>query len=140
MLTLMTKAAENFCIHQIRQPHTLSNEKSKKRTLIAYIDIVKDDGSNYRIYTAYETEMMQMIAEIFLFEEESDEQTLQDMALETANMIIGSAKVLAAEERDLHFTISTPHFEEQDGFDLPTDTFKTIIIENKAMMIAIKEQ
>ncbi|MEA3372538.1 MAG: chemotaxis protein CheX [Campylobacterota bacterium] len=140
MITLMAKAAENFCIHQIRQPHTLSDKKIETRTLIAYIDIAKEDGANYRIYTAYNEAMIQMIAELFLGEDESDEETLQDMALETANMIIGSAKVLAAEESDLNFTISTPHFEKDGNFDLSSDAFKTITIDDKAIMIAIKEQ
>lgn len=36
MLTTIAKATENFCIHQIREPHTINDTISKKRTLIAY--------------------------------------------------------------------------------------------------------
>ncbi len=140
MITLMAKAAENFCFHQLRRPYTLSDEKIETRTVIAYVDIAKEDGTGYRVYMAYNKAMIQMIAEIFLGEDDSDEETLQDMALETANMIVGSAKVLAAEEGGLHFTISTPHFEKNADVALSSDAFKTIHIDDKLMMITLKEQ
>lgn len=139
MINFIAKAAENFCIHQLGQSPTLSEDKTEKRTLIAYIDIAKDDGTTFRIYTAYEKGMIQLIAELFLGEEESDMETLRDMALETANMVIGSAKVLAAEESDIHFTISTPHFEKHDKFDFSVDNYQTIHLDDHAMMIALKE-
>ncbi|MDQ7066612.1 MAG: hypothetical protein Q9M40_00600 [Sulfurimonas sp.] len=39
MLATVKQAAENFCIHQIRESHSISEGISKKRTLIAFIDI-----------------------------------------------------------------------------------------------------
>lgn len=140
MIKIIAKAAENFCTHQIGKKHTLSEDKVETRTVIAYVDIAKDDGTTFRVYTAYDEAMVQMIAEIFLFEDESDLETLQDMALETANMIVGSAKVLASESDDVHFTISTPHLEKVGVFDLAFDSCQTILVDDKAMMIAIKEQ
>ncbi len=139
MIALLTKAAENFCIHQIRKSHNVSDKKIETRTVVAYIDIDADTGSKHRVFTIYDTDFIQMVAEVFLFEDESDDETLQDMALETANMIIGSAKVLAAESNDTHFNISTPHLEMVDVSTLQYDTSSTISIEDASMMIAIKE-
>jgi hypothetical protein len=139
MIAILTKAAENFCVHQIRMPHTVSEAPLQTRTVVAYIDVNKDDGGTSRVYTVYETTFMQMVAEIFLFEEESDYETLQDMALETANMIIGSAKVLAAETGSKGFSISTPHLEDADSFINDCDTTVTIALETTSMQIAIKD-
>jgi len=138
MINYLTKAAENFCIHQIREEHLVSDGISKKRTLIAYIDI--QGQTSFRVYLASDENMMRKICEIYLMEDNADEQTLIDMVLETANMIIGSAKVIASEESDVHFTIETPNFETFDIFSLDVDASKIITIGDNEMMIAIKER
>jgi chemotaxis protein CheY-P-specific phosphatase CheC len=84
--------------------------------------------------------MISLITELFLGEEESDEETQNDMALETTNLIVGSAKVLAEELNEQPFTIQTPHFVKRDLFDLECDVFKTVAIDGRQMMIGIKEQ
>lgn len=140
MIDVIVKAAENFCTHQIRLPFTVSEDIPETRTLIAYIDTKHNNRSVHRVYIACDEKMTQMIAEIFLGEEESDEQTLVDMALETANMIIGSAKVLSPEIDGPYFSIATPYFEKKDIFDIECD--KTMLIETNGnkMIIGIKEQ
>lgn len=138
MLSFIIKAAENFCIHQIRSPHEIVPLLPKKRTLIAYLDIETTSSEKHRVYFGCDSVLIQHIAEIFLGEENSDKETLTDMLLETTNMIIGSAKVIA-EESDLHpFTISTPHFLTEDYFAMPCDGIHFIQVANGKMMIAIK--
>ena len=61
------------------------------------------------------------------------------MALETANLIVGSAKVIAEEANDNPYTISTPHFIKTGIFDFEYDQAKYVSIENDKMVIAIKE-
>jgi hypothetical protein len=139
MLKTIIKASENFCIHQIREPHTLSAEVSNKRTLIAYVDIDAQDGKKHRVYIASDANFMQRVSKLFLEEDESDDETLMDMTLETANMIVGSAKVIAEEENQNQYTINTPHFEKIDNFDFEYDEAQTIQIQNDEMIIAIKE-
>ena len=95
MLKTIIQASENFCVHQIRESHELSDSAIKKRTLIAYIDIETQDGIRYRVYIASDKNFMQRVSKLFLEEDDSDEETLIDMTLETANIIIGSAKVIA---------------------------------------------
>ncbi len=138
MLKTIIEASENFCIHQIREPHAVNSGNIKKRTLIAYIDIDVHDGSKHRVYIASDEGFMQRISKIFLEEDTSDEETLIDMTLETTNLIIGSAKVIA-EEADNAFSIHTPHFEKIDIFDFEYDQAKVIKVKNDELMIAIKE-
>lgn len=139
MLRTIIEASENFCIHQIRESHEVNDGNIKKRTLIAYIDIDTQDGSKHRVYIASDEGFMQRVSKLFLEEDESDEETLIDMTLETANLIIGSAKVIA-EEADINpYTINTPHFEKVDIFDFEYDQAKVIKIQDDELMIAIKE-
>ncbi len=139
MLKTIVKATENFCIHQIRLDYTINTKISKKRTLIAYIDIDAQVGQKYRVYIAAQEGFIQRVSKLFLEEDESDEETLIDMALETTNLIVGSAKVIAEEENINPYTISTPHFIKIDTFDFEYDDAKVINVENDEMIIAIKE-
>ncbi len=139
MLKTIIKASENFCIHQIREPYEINNGEIKKRTLIAYIDIDAKDGSKHRVYIASDENFMQRVSKLFLEEDESDEETLIDMTLETANLIIGSAKVIAQENNINPYTIDTPHFEKIDIFDFEYDQAKVIKVADDEFMIAIKE-
>jgi len=139
MLSTIIQATENFCIHQIRVPHTLSDEISKEKILIAYIDIeMQEENKSHRVYLGACKNFAQKISTVFLEEDESDEETLMDMMLETANLIVGSAKVIS-EESDNPFIIKTPHFEKIDIFDYDYDFAKLIEINNAKMIVAIKE-
>ena len=139
MLSTFQKAAENFCIHQIRENFTKEDNITKKRTIIAYIDIQRDDSKEYRVYIASDLDFVQKVSMLFLEEDESDEETLIDMALEMANMIIGSAKVLAQKESKDGYNISTPHFEKIGKFNTDVDETKTIKLDDGELTVAIKE-
>lgn len=138
MLNSVEKAAQNFCVHQIGATCNIKDVPTKKRTLIAYIDIQAQNAGKYRIYIAADNDFMQRVSKLFLEEDESDEETLKDMTLETANLIIGSAKVIA-EELGNPYTIGTPHFEKVGQFDYNYDELKVIHIDNDELIIAIKE-
>ena len=139
MLDTIKVAAENFCVHQIREPHKLENTPTQKRTLIAYIDIDTEDQKKYRVYIASDEAFMQKVSKVLLEEDESDEETLKDMTLETANLIIGSAKVIAQENNDNPYTIGTPKFEKIGNFDMDIDDAITLTIGDKELTVAIKE-
>lgn len=136
MLPIIIEAAENFCLHQIRLPYHFIPSSNGMRTLFAYIDIEAEDGTAHRAYVGCDTSMIQLIAEIFLGEETSDEQTLIDMLLETTNMIVGSAKVLASDAYNTSMKIATPFFSSDESIE--TEDIRYIRIENAQMMIAIK--
>ena len=139
MLNTIIEASENFCIHQIRKPYVLHDTIQTQKILIAYIDINTTDAKKHRVYLGSDTNFMQRIAKIFLEEDESDEETLIDMALETANLIVGSAKVIAEESSVDTYTIGTPNFEKHDFFDCEYDQIQYIEIDNDILLVAIKE-
>lgn len=139
MLNTIIEASKNFCIHQIRLPYEMHDNITKTRTVIAYIDIESIDGNKHRVYIGATPNFAQRISTLFLEEDESDEDTLIDMTLETANLIIGSAKVLASESDFESYTMSTPYFEKIDVFDFIYDRAKVLRVENDEMIIAIKE-
>lgn len=138
MLTTILEAAENFCIHQIRLPHTVHDDLLKTRTLIAYIDIDLQSGSKHRVYLSADENFVQRVSKVFLEEDESDEETLVDMLLETTNLIVGSGKVLA-ENSNTAYTINTPHFEKIGNFDFKYDDIKVVQVEDDKLTLAIKE-
>lgn len=139
MLSIITKAATNFCEHQIRKPYSLTYDIPEMRMFIAYINIVENDNT-HKVYIAASKGVLQTLCEIFLFEEECDEETLKDMLLETANMIVGSAKVIAQDENMAKkFDIRTPKFLDIKDFDYPHDSGVNINIDNSSILVAIKE-
>jgi len=139
MLKTILEASKNFCIHQIRSQFELLFLVSQKRTLIAYIDINTTVGKKYRVYIASDENFMQRVSTLFLEEDKSNEETLIDMSLETANFIVGSAKVIAEEADNNPFTIGTPHFLKLDIFDFEYDEMKLLKVEEDELIIAIKE-
>lgn len=139
MLLIIVEAATNFCLHQIRLPYDLLSETEKKRTLLAYIDFETASGEMHRAFIGCDDRLIQTIAEIFLGEDESDEQTLIDMLLETTNMIVGNAKVLAGELYETAMTISTPFILSQDDIaSLQLDSSQCIKIEGGEMFIGLQ--
>ncbi|UCM99287.1 chemotaxis protein CheX [Sulfurimonas sp. SWIR-19] len=138
MLESLKEAAENFCVHQIGASCEIKDAPTNKRTLIAYIDVQAQDQKRYRVYIASDNDFMQKVSKLFLEEEKSDEETLKEMTLETANLIIGSAKVIA-EELGISYTMGTPHFAKVGEFDFSFDERKVVHIDNAELIIAIKE-
>lgn len=139
MLNIIIEASKNFCIHQIRAPHEIVDNITKMRTVIAYIDIETLSGKKHRVCIGASPSFAQRISTLLLEEDESDEDTLIDMTLETTNLIVGSAKVLAENLSEYSYTMSTPHFEKIDDFDFEYDHAKVLKIEDDEMIIAIKE-
>ena len=138
MLPIIAEAAMNFCQHQIRLPYQLLSTPSEKRTLLAYIDIETNGGETHRAFIGCDPSLLQTITGIFLGEEESDEQTLIDMLLETTNMIVGSAKVLATESYDTSMSIATPFYIDDDLSSIAADSVQSIGIEEGEMTVALK--
>jgi len=138
MLNTIIEATQNFCTHQIHLGSTIDNDVTKKRTLIAYIDIDTQEAKRYRVYLACEENFIQRVSKLFLEEDESDEETLIDMTLELTNLIVGSAKVIAEGSND-SYTINTPCFEKISQFDFDYNHAKSVIVEEDKITIAIKE-
>lgn len=93
----------------------------------------------HRAYVGCDEHLIQTITNIFLGEESSDEETLVDMLLETTNMIVGNAKVLAGELHQTPMSISTPFIVPQDEItDLQMDEKQNIGVDGGEMMIGLQ--
>ncbi len=139
MFESIIEATKNFCIHQIGSKAVIEKKKPPKgKIFVTYIDIQTPTEDKYRIYLVAEKEFIQEVAIIFLDEEDSDDETLYDMILECTNMIVGNAKVVAS-EKEIHFTIETPHIQEMENFSLPYSESKTILCNENELFIAIQK-
>ena len=138
MIKTIETAAKNFCTHQLRMECQNQEKYDEVRTFIAYIDIISNNSDKYRVFIAANEAFIQSVATLFLEEEQSDEETLQDMTLETANLIVGSAKVLAEESQN-PYDIGTPSFEGITAFEKEYDEITILSNAANELIIAIKE-
>jgi len=139
MISIIIEAAENFLHNQIDLKTHRTEELSQLRTVVAYIDVKMDDTSIKRVYLGYNEALLSEIVSVYLMEDEADEQTMIDMALEATNMIVGSAKVLAEKAQKEHFMITTPLFEKIEDFNrCNCSEFSVIQTDKEGLVIAIK--
>ena len=138
MISTIVEAAKHFCVHQIQTDYTIKETVSQMSAFIAYIDIDTHSNQRYRVYIAADKNFIQKVATLFLEEEYCDDETLMDMALETTNLIVGSAKVLA-ETSNTPYTINTPCFEKIGTFDFAYDKAITVFAGTDELIVAIKE-
>ena len=138
MLQTIIEAASNFCQEQLgmERIELHENKKLESGALVAYIDIQSDQNGRYRAYLAAQKEFVQSVAQIFLEEDHSDEETIMDMAMECTNLIVGSAKVIAS-KNGMDFTISTPHIEKIETFIQPFDEAVLLECNGKKLFIAL---
>ncbi len=139
MFERVLESLENFCIHQIRLEHRVFKEIPKSKTIIASIDLTTQDGVKNRFFLASSEGFAQKIAMALLEEDQSDEQTLVDMVLESANLVVGSAKVLLSEKDMIKCSISTPTFHKHGEFDLKHNKASSLDIDGDIITIAIEE-
>jgi CheY-specific phosphatase CheX len=138
MLKSIEEAAQNFCLHQLQKKCILQEEPLQDQAFIAYIDVEANAKTSHRIFLISEKSIIQEVAQLFLEEQESDDETLQDMLLETTNLIIGSAKVIAQEKNE-SFDIQTPHFYKYGKFDETYDQAQTFVLDDGKFSIALRE-
>ncbi len=138
MINFITTATENFFQHQMGTTCKKIELDDKVRTVIAYIDTNSSESIKHRVYIAMQEPLVQQITELFLGEENADEQTLIEMALETSNMIVGSAKVLAQESQS-SFDIETPFSQGIDAFSVDYDDKEVFEINDHTLIVAVKE-
>jgi len=142
MISIIIQAAENFLHNQIE----LSTKKLQDlsslpqvRTVIASIDVKMDDGEIKTVYLGFNEALIKEIVSVYLMEDDADDATMKDMALESTNMIVGSAKVLAEEAEKEHFMITTPEFKAIEEFDSCTCSEVSVLSTKKdSLVIGIK--
>ena len=139
MVSIIIQAAENFLRDQIQLVPEEADALSQLRTVIASINVKMDDGKIKTVYLGFNEALLKEIVSVYLFEDEADEQTMIDMALESTNMIVGSAKVLAEQAEKEHFMITTPEFKAIEEFqDSQCSEFSVLNTSKEGLIIGIK--
>ena len=95
------------------------------------------DGEERRVATLWlQKPTLKKVSSILLFENDPDEETLEDLASELANFIVGHAKMLAS-DRSIPCTIATPRFAGVGPLHSGCETllFKS---ENRCIALQIK--
>jgi len=139
MVSIIIQAAENFLRDQIQLVPEKADELSQLRTVIAFIDVKMDDGAVKTVYLGFNEALLKEIVSVYLFEDEADVQTMIDMALESTNMIVGSAKVLAEQAEKEHFMITTPEFKAIEEFqNCQCSEFSVLNTAKEGLIIGIK--
>jgi len=80
---------------------------------------------------------LKILSNILLFEENPDEETLEDLAKELANLIVGHAKMLA-HNQDLDYDIQTPKFAGINKLNPKIETLP-YKINNRCIVIQTEE-
>lgn len=88
-----------------------------KTGFVSKIHIIKD-GNRLPVFFIIKEPFLKELANILLFEENPDQETLRDLSCELANIVVGSAKVIAGKQ-NLSIDISTPEFHSETGYDEP---------------------
>jgi len=139
MVSIIIQAAENFLRDQIQLVPEETDALSQLRTVIAFIDIKMDNAEIKTVYLGFNETLLKEIVSVYLFEDEADEQTMIDMALESTNMIVGSAKVLAEQAEKEHFMITTPEFKAIEEFqNCQCSEFSVLNTAKEGLVIGIK--
>lgn len=139
MISVIVKAAENFLQNQIQLKTELTDTLSQMRTVIASISIKLDNGEVNTVYLGFDEALLKEIVSVYLCEDEADEETMIDMALESTNMIVGSAKVLAEQAEIEHFMITTPEFKAIEEFqNCQCSEFSVLNTSKEGLVIGIK--
>lgn len=74
-----------------------------------YMSKISMIGEQTDVFMVFNRAFLLIASQEMLFEENPDEQTLEDIARELANLTVGRAKVIAQEE-NRNFNISTPTY------------------------------
>lgn len=139
MISIIVEAAENFLQNQIALKTDKTDALTKLRTVIASIGVKMDNGDLKTVYLGFNEALIKEIVSVYLMEDDADETAMRDMALESANMIVGSAKVLAENAEKEHFMITTPEFVAIEDFKTCDCSELSIIQTTKeALVIGIK--
>ncbi len=137
MLESIIEATLSFCQEQLGlEAKVTQANPPKDGSLLASIDVTTKNDEKYRIYLIAQREFVQKVAEIFLGEENSNEETIIDMAMECTNLIVGSAKVIAS-QKGIDFTIATPKIGQFDDITKEFDLTQKIECSNTSLYIAL---
>jgi len=115
VIELLKQAVEEVFVEHFGMPAEPCDEKPSEEGYTAQIPV--SDGRKAFIAQLWADEAtLKRLAEILLFEENPDEETLRDLTAEVANFIVGHAKMVAS-DRHLPYSMETPKFTGKKSLD-----------------------
>lgn len=109
MINAVDKATQNFCSNII----SLKIDKAKHsgKNFYGAAIALYQDNTEYQWYLLFKKNTLNEFSKALLFEDNLNEDDLDDLVKEVANLIIGSAKViLEAENSTVDYKMGTPDF------------------------------
>ncbi|WP_456382607.1 hypothetical protein [Hydrogenimonas sp.] len=98
----------------------------------------KEGNRNFFASLWVEKPVLERVANILLFDEKPDRETLEDLTAELANFLVGHAKMIAS-DRKLSCEIGTPEFTGENTFSFEPGTL-LYRVEDHHIALHIREK
>lgn len=114
MKVILIRAIRNMFVGQIDlKPQPFKTELLGGKYYVSSIELKSEkDKENHRFTLVMSEPLLKEVCSVLLFEDDPDENTIKDMAMEVANQIIGNAKVLVESVKQEELLLSIPKIEE----------------------------
>ncbi|WP_024953882.1 chemotaxis protein CheX [Sulfurospirillum arcachonense] len=136
MIDAIDKATTKFCSEIIGLK--IDPAKTVGKNFYGAAIAMYENNTEYQWYLLFKKSTLNEFAKVLLFEDNLNEDDLDDLVKEVANMIIGSAKVIL-EEKNINNTykISTPDFlgHIENSKILELEEFLLYKIKNRTFII-----
>ena len=137
--TYTDKAVENFFQNTLELP--CQNEQREQLSEIYTTQItINHEGKEYQFFICMGEKMLKTLSQHLLFEDNPDQETLIDLLNESANLIIGNAKVLWEEsDAGVNLKLTTPEYQGYFEQNLSKEFDKKLFFnaDSESIMIGI---
>ncbi len=137
MIKTLSKATHNFVEHQLREEATEKPCDNCPKMYTAKIDLIH--GQTTPLYFYIHEPFLKKTALALLGDDTLDKESIEDLSKEIANLIAGSAKILAAESEAEAFDIGIPSFEGQNK-PQNSGTQRAFYINNELMLSIVLDK
>ncbi len=133
------KAVENFFVSTLEIGCQETNQESVEDIYTTKIQITNFD-KEYRFYLCMGEPILKKLASELLFEEEPSQDVIIDLVNESANLIVGNAKVLWEEAEGAELKLTTPEYQGffEKSFSKEFDKKMFFQADNKPIMIGLE--
>ena len=135
-INAINKATHNFCEETLSLP--LSNGKYMGKNFYGSSIPLTCNDKELHFYLLFKANTLNEFGKILLFEDNLNEDDLNDLCKEVANIIIGSAKtILEQKYPDKNFLLGTPEFLGNISTPLPFELEEFLLykLKNRTFVI-----
>lgn len=138
MIKAIDKATKSFCEDIVGLE--LKTAKSMGKNFYGAAIALYEEDKEIQWYLLFKKDTLNQFAKALLFEDDLNEDDLDDLLKEVANMIVGSAKVLLEKDVKYNLKLSTPDFlgHIRDAKILRLEEFLLYKVKNRTFVIGKK--